>query len=138
VTAVRAAARALPAIAWAAAIFFLSSQPRLPRPPIVFAGADKVIHAAAYALLAVLLLWAVRAREPRSALSCAALATLYGVLDEVHQAFVPGRLPDVFDGLADAGGAFLVAAVWLRRAAGPSAWGRGAGGSPPVSAGGAQ
>jgi len=35
-----------------------------------------------------------------------AIAFLYGVSDEIHQYFVPGRHPDVLDVVADASGPF--------------------------------
>ncbi|MDH3980911.1 MAG: VanZ family protein, partial [Gammaproteobacteria bacterium] len=40
-----------------------------------------------------------------------ALTALYGVLDEFHQSFVPGRNADVLDVLADASGALLGAGL---------------------------
>jgi VanZ family protein len=40
------------------------------------------------------------------------IASLYGVSDEVHQAFVPGRDSSPFDWLADTIGAGLVCAAW--------------------------
>jgi VanZ family protein len=41
------------------------------------------------------------------------IATLYGVSDEIHQAFVPLRTPDVRDVIADATGAALaLGAAW--------------------------
>ena len=43
------------------------------------------------------------------------LATTYGILDEYHQSFVPGRTVDVWDAVADAIGAFLGAALFHRR-----------------------
>jgi VanZ family protein len=39
------------------------------------------------------------------------LVTVYGVLDEFHQHFVPGRSPDIYDVMSDAAGAML--GVWL-------------------------
>jgi hypothetical protein len=39
------------------------------------------------------------------------LATLYGVTDEFHQSFVPGRSPDRFDVLADCVGAAVTVVV---------------------------
>jgi VanZ family protein len=39
------------------------------------------------------------------------LVAAYGVLDEIHQHSVPGRMPDVFDVLADIGGGLT--GVWL-------------------------
>ena len=35
------------------------------------------------------------------------IASLYGISDEFHQSFVPGRTPDVVDWLADTSGALL-------------------------------
>lgn len=38
----------------------------------------------------------------------------YGVLDEYHQSFVPGRSVEFYDFLADCGGALLYTAIfWL-------------------------
>ncbi|MEZ4273606.1 MAG: VanZ family protein [Myxococcota bacterium] len=34
------------------------------------------------------------------------ITILYGLVDEFHQSFVPGRSPDLLDALADAAGAF--------------------------------
>jgi VanZ family protein len=47
-------------------------------------------------------------------LAAIALATMYGVSDEFHQSFVPGRSPDRFDVVADCVGATIgVAFGWL-------------------------
>ena len=97
---------------WAALIFFLSHQPDLPSPPFAFPGLDKIVHAGSYALLAILLVLADA--EPRRAWWWAVLTALYGISDEVHQAFVPGRRADVADFAADASGATLAIAVWMK------------------------
>ena len=48
-----------------------------------------------------------------SAIAAWAMATAYGVTDEYHQSFVPGRTPDVGDVLADAVGAGAsIATAW--------------------------
>jgi VanZ family protein len=50
------------------------------------------------------------------------LASLYGVTDEFHQSFVPGRTPDIVDWLLDTAGAATGAAVvafWQRRVGRP-------------------
>lgn len=65
-------------------------------------GADKVGHAAAYAVLGGFLTLAT-GRVWLAVL----LATLFGVSDEVHQYFVPGRHADVLDVVADLVGALL-------------------------------
>lgn len=92
-----------------AAIFAASSIPgrSVPAPPIL--GWDKLVHAVVYAVLAALL---VRATGGRLALALA-IAILYGVTDELHQALVPGRFADPFDALADAIGALLGVASTL-------------------------
>jgi hypothetical protein len=80
---------------------------------------DKAAHAIVYAPLAALLMgWAVlRARGVGSAsiLRAVALAVAitlaYGLLDELHQAFVPGRTPSVGDAAADLVGGIVGAAA---------------------------
>lgn len=80
---------------------------------------DKSGHSIGYALLAFLLVRAFahgRLRDvtwPRVAVAIV-VATLYGVSDEFHQLFVPGRSADRYDVLADCAGATLGAALgWL-------------------------
>lgn len=76
---------------------------------------DYVLHATAYAGLAVV--WYVALRrfwrlEPTPATWIAlAISLAYGVSDEFHQSFVPGRHPSWTDVLADVVGAGLGLAV---------------------------
>jgi VanZ family protein len=105
----------LPAPLIAALIWFFSSQPVLPQPPGIL-GFDKLQHVLAYAVLAfAACFWAplaFRKRRPLTALLFAALAgSLYGVIDEVHQYFVPSRECSVQDWLADTLGAVAGAAA---------------------------
>ena len=96
-------------------IFWQSSGPLPPETPSL-PGLDKLAHAAVYALLAWLAARAF-ATLPWKAYSglipwtAALFAALYGLSDEVHQAFVPGRSADFWDLVADtlgaAGGAIL-------------------------------
>jgi VanZ family protein len=51
------------------------------------------------------------------------LSTLYGVSDEWHQSFVPGRSPDVLDVAADAVGSTIGALAVLAAAAAVRRWG---------------
>lgn len=109
----RRALATLPAVLWAAVIFSLSSRPTLPSPEVV--GFDKVAHFGAFALLALLVVLALRVRDVGrrgSAWLSVAISCGYGVLDELHQSFVPGRIPDLFDLLADAAGAAVAVTVW--------------------------
>ncbi len=102
------------ALGWMAVLFWLSSQPAIDA-PLLFPGQDKLFHAGVYGLLAAALLGAQpagrRGYGRRQAWLAAALASLYGITDEVHQAFVPGRSADVWDWVADTAGAAL--AAWL-------------------------
>lgn len=91
-----------------AMIFVMSSQSTVPRLPV--AVSDKTLHGVLYCGLGALLVRALASGRLAavSVLVCvaaAALATAYGVTDEVHQLFVFGRECDVRDLAADAVGA---------------------------------
>jgi len=111
---VSALGRCLPALAWAGLIFWLSAQPKLPDLPFLFPGADKLIHAGFYGVLALLVLAALRPRA-RLVWLPIVVASLYGATDEWHQRYVPGRTADVLDWSADTAGAALAVGVWARR-----------------------
>ncbi len=106
----------VPAVLFMAAIFVGSS---ISKPPDVPGGfSDKTAHFCEYAVLGLLLARALAGRRwlspPFPIVAAAALlAALYGVSDEYHQLFVPGRQYDVRDMMADAFGASLsVGALW--------------------------
>lgn len=112
--------RTLPAVAWMAVIFALSHRSDLPDVGGLSSDVTSVAgHLLAYAVLAALVWWGPCAGlDPRRRLVvAAAVAVAYGVTDEWHQSFVPGRRPDAVDVLTDAVGAVLglVAAVRLDR-----------------------
>jgi VanZ family protein len=95
------------AVVYAGAIFVFSSIPS-DRIPDSFSGADKLVHLAEYGVLGALLAIALGVgRAPgwaRAALALA-LAAGYGVSDEWHQSFVPGRMTSFWDIAADTVGA---------------------------------
>src|SRR5688572_17265433 len=104
-----------PTLGWAATIFVLSSFPGSAYPTTDLVNADKLVHVAIYALLGGLCArglargWSLGTGR---ALSLAAMtAALYGVTDELHQWFVPGRNADWRDVVADAAGAVLGAGL---------------------------
>ncbi|MEM6533883.1 MAG: VanZ family protein [Myxococcota bacterium] len=100
--------RFVPAIAWAALIFALSSRSSFGQiPGLVFPGFDKIAHAGAFGVLALLLLYGARFPLGRRGWLCVIAASLYGLSDELHQSFVPGRSVEVADGVADVAGAIL-------------------------------
>jgi VanZ family protein len=99
-------------------IFALSSRPL---PEAVSRVPDWTTHGAGYAILSVLVGRALagglgRPVPARAALLAVAVSTLYGVTDEAHQSFVPGRDADPWDLVKDLGGAALgaVACAWPR------------------------
>jgi VanZ family protein len=113
--------RVVPPFVWMAVIFFLSHQPTIDYP----AGLDaKVVstfgHIGVFAVLSVLIWWALglsRLSLGRRAVLSVLLSLLYGLTDEWHQSFVPGRTPDMMDIVADTFGATMamLAVTWLAR-----------------------
>ena len=105
-----------PLIGYMVAIFFVSNLQVAPLPEEV---SDKTAHLCAYAGLAILGVRAVGGGLPcrvmlRVALLAFLIAAGYGIFDEVHQLFVPGRSGDVFDWFADASGSVVgIATCWL-------------------------
>ena len=78
--------------------------------PGLFPFQDKLLHAGAYAVLGVLLFNALRNSSSSSwhtIRTATLLSSLYGLSDEFHQSFVPGRQADGWDWLADTTGALL-------------------------------
>jgi len=100
------------AASYAAAIVVASARsgvPDLPGGP-----SDKLLHALAYAGLCACVIFAAtrgRWREAtvRVALASAVACVLYGITDEWHQSFVPGRDASAGDVAADALGSFAAA-----------------------------
>lgn len=102
---------------WMALIFALSSQPTLPDTGFDPNIASIAGHFVAFGVLAGLIALFLRKRGVggwRWAAGAVVIATLYGVTDEVHQSFVPGRDASLFDVLTDALGA--ICAVLLLKA----------------------
>jgi VanZ family protein len=95
-----------------ALIFIASSIPNLTDLPGHMS--DKAGHGIGYGLLGLVLLRALSGARLtgvtlRAVLLTIACATAYGVSDEFHQTFVPGRTADVHDVAADAIGATAAA-----------------------------
>ena len=113
----------LPPALWAAVLFALSSIPgsRVPTFPLSFA--DKIEHGLVYCVLGALCFRAL-ARTARLSVGAmvavgTAIALAYGISDEIHQIFVPGRTADPRDVAADAIGGLLgcltaLTARWFR------------------------
>lgn len=100
-----------PAAAYAALIFFLSSQSKFSEELPSFFGLDKIIHCVEYFIFGALLYRWMASSKPlstrRAALTATILAgVLYALTDEWHQSFVPGRDASLWDWLFDSFGVF--------------------------------
>jgi len=105
--------RALPALAYAVWIAWLSSRPATDSSPLLFPHFDKVLHFLLFAGQGVLVRWAFPAAITRLQLAaCWGICAGYAVLDEFHQSFVPGRHSDPLDVLADIAGATAAIVGW--------------------------
>lgn len=95
-------------------IFSLSSMSQL---PLAGGGISNVWgHFGMFGILSGLLVRALRADHVLTydvLIQAVVFTVLYGIFDEVHQAFVPNRSPEVFDVLTDTAGAVAAAgALW--------------------------
>ncbi len=94
----------LPAALWALLVLRVGSQPYLQAPPSPI-PLDKVAHFGMYGVMGGLAAWGWRRSGRRHAVALVvAPLLLVGLADEMHQATVPGRTPDVRDWAADATG----------------------------------
>lgn len=106
------------ALLWAGVIFNFSALPGSNVP----GRFGSVAHFVEYAVFAFLLFAALRPRHAPAAAAvlAVAIASSYGITDELHQAFVPMRMPDTLDWLVDTAGAVTgatLAAATMTRAA---------------------
>lgn len=99
-------------------IFWLSSKPSLPA-PMFFIHQDKIHHMGAYFIMG-LLAWRFFndffSKPTTVFIVSLSFCSIYGMSDELHQSFVPGRDADVVDWLADTLGALIaLIAIQLTR-----------------------
>jgi len=110
--------RLTPVIIIMGVIFFLSHQPGELFTPYDFQWADKLAHLSVYAVLCITVIYAFPDRYRRSAKGMVigvsiVLCLVYGLSDEFHQSFIPGRYPSIADVAADVIGASLACMIWL-------------------------
>lgn len=107
-----------PAILWAIFIFSLLTMPGKSLPSVNLWNEDKLAHAAVFCIQALLLHRAFSKPAPLtlfkkfSPLLAAAIITLvYGALSEAYQTFLPDRVPDLLDVIANSAGVLLFVIV---------------------------
>ena len=96
----------------AGAIYYLSSQPALPTPPL-FPHQDKLFHFVEYSALGFALYINRDSWGKRPLALMVLLLLAYALSDEIHQSFVPGRDCSALDLAADAaGGLASIMLLW--------------------------
>ena len=103
-------------------LFIQSSYPSI-KTGLSFPLQDKLLHMIAYGVLAALFYragqatWPGRLSQRQLFWISVSFAGLYGLSDEIHQAFVPSRQFDYFDMLADFAGGILgtLGYMWIRK-----------------------
>jgi len=112
----------LPVVVYVAAIFAVSSIANL-GPPVRWSNADKLAHLTEYTALGFLLARAfdgtgVLSSRLANVLLAVVLGFVTGLLDELWQVHVPGRISSHLDFMADCAGIVigqLLYALWARR-----------------------
>ena len=112
--------RALAFSGWMASIFIFSALPGAKRPDLEGPFTDKWVHFVVYFILGALLFrWMLCWRRPASDRRwlrfgiIVGAAFLFSLTDEVHQYFVPGRVCDLADIIADTLGGAIAASLCL-------------------------
>ena len=110
----------LPAIIWATVIFIESSIPDLSPSEIIITAQDKIAHALVYGVLGYLITRSLyyqsnNTLRKHAILFSIIIGLLYGISDEFHQSFVPGRYPEFADLIADFVGVILAQFFFIYR-----------------------
>lgn len=101
----------LPTISYCGLIFYFSSLPAMATPRL-FSGQDKILHFFEFGILSLLFFFSIKKTFLGVSLKNLAVITilftaLYGISDEIHQYFIPGRESSLGDVFADFLGAII-------------------------------
>ena len=96
-------------------IWWMSSFALPPQPVGIVYVWDKLKHVAEFFILAILLFNAIsESTKSTTAVFLAIIITaVYGIIDEVHQSFVPGRMFSYLDMASDAVGGLVISLFLL-------------------------
>ncbi len=105
----------IPSIIWAIIIFSISNKSGNELPSLKF-GLDKLAHIVVYSFLSYLLLFAYvntsNQKYLRKIYLAFLIAFLYGIFEEFHQLFVPGRFFSFADMYANLVGSIIGILIW--------------------------
>ena len=101
-------------------IFYLSHQPGYFVQLLQFPGLDKAAHAITYGILAGTLVYGLHPFANDSnrfilAILIVLFCLIFGITDEFHQSFIPGRNVSGWDIVADVFGGLFVAGLWYNQ-----------------------
>lgn len=104
----------LPALLIFMISFYLSSQPIIQKMPS-FPFADKIVHFICFGGLAFWVAFGcnLTGNSKKEIILPTIIVSLYGVIDEIHQSFTPGRSSTVSDWIADTLGGLLGSYVFF-------------------------
>lgn len=106
----------LPALLWAACMFYFSSSPALGLPAVPVSWMDFVIkkfsHISEYAMLDILIWFALYGKNRIQ--NAFLIGLFYAFTDEIHQLFVPGRTGAIRDAVLFDGTGLLVGSIILK------------------------
>lgn len=100
----------MPAILWAIMIFFASSIPSKYLTSQSLLAFDKLIHFTLFFIFGILIFRALQPVDDTNPKIIAriflsiSIVIFYGIMDEFHQEYVPGRTIDLYDAIADTAG----------------------------------
>ncbi len=111
----------IPLAAYWVTIFILTSLPGRALPKVVLIFTDKAKHLIAYLILSFLLNFAIHFQKKykkyndHSGITAFLIVAVYGLFDEIHQIFIPGRYFEWLDFLSDLIGSLIgiLAAQWI-------------------------
>ncbi len=95
------------AVVWGIFLLALTSWPSPPELPSAWAipNLDKLVHGLLYGIegffLYFAVAWPMPGRTFLKALAVAGMLAVWGTLDEIHQAFIPGRFMEGMDAVID-------------------------------------
>jgi len=92
-------------------IWHLSSLP--PGPPPLFSGIDKIFHFGEFCIFGFTLILAYGQKSTASSIKVLITGIAYSCLDELHQWFIPGRVMEFGDIVADSLGIIFSLLLWL-------------------------
>ena len=109
-----------PVALWMALIYYSSSICGEDIPKIDIPNIDKLFHFIEYFILGAILVRAFANSSDKAGFKLILLlsimiASTYGILDEFHQRFVPGRTLEIFDVLSDIIGSFFGALLYTHK-----------------------